>query len=182
MYQASPSHGRIARDPTNLLQCVLFAWPEQRRLQNQLPDNVITRDSTCTNFTPDSPPFFFPFPSAILPISSSLSSGFPCLPCRLPANHYPCNDFSKKTRGCVIVFFRYLFDCSKQFSSYNSYLNLRNTNETWSVKTTKGKVIIGRAQLKDRTNWEWTIRSEQIRITVEYGERLGKNRFRYDCS
>lgn len=37
---------------------VLFAWPEQRRLQNQLPDNVITRDATCTNFTPDSPPFF----------------------------------------------------------------------------------------------------------------------------
>lgn len=57
----------------------------------------------------------------------------------------------------------------QQFSFYNFYLNLRNTstNETWSVKTTKGKVIIA-AKGSNELGMD-----EQIRITVEYGKRLG---------
>lgn len=64
----------------------------------------------------------------------------------------------------------------QQFSLYNFYLNLRNTstNETWSVKTTKGKVIIA-AKGSNELGMD-----EQIRITVEYGKRLGGGRIDFD--
>lgn len=49
-----------------------------------------------------------------------------------------------------------------------------STNETWSVKTTKGKVIIA-AKGSNELGMD-----EQIRITVEYGKRLGGGGRRID--
>lgn len=132
---------------------VLFAWPDQRRLQNQLPDNVITRDSTCTNFTPI---FSFPF----YPVYPPISRVFRAASESLSTQRF----FEENFRNS-----RMSYSFLQQFSLYNFYLNLRNTstNETWSVKTTKGKVIIA-AKGSNELGMD-----EQIRITVEYGKRLG---------